>query len=285
MRYTDNVHYEPASIGERALRLEQKPLWVPKPFAHNPLWARMGQTFDPEHFLYPTPPVDLGKVELKLPAEQFESPVRVLRCPIKAAQNEAVLLPEELSAYEPLVRHVLETELAHNPRYLQSWAHITVERTFVQVHKTQRVPGWHVDGFQGVRAPRHGIEHSYLWSDVAPTQYCLQPFLLTHLDFARHNVFDVFDQEASRYVFGGLENHVYLLDPYIVHRAALMDNSGWRTFVRLTFTETYLDDPVNTVNLSLHIPQDAPARLEVRNRLFGYEGPTPWEVVGLRKKW
>ena len=278
MRYTDHVTYETARIGLQATTIQLKPLWVPKPFAHNPMWARMGQPFDPEHFLYPVPPVDIGKVHLELPTQAL----RVLRCPIKVAGDDTVVLPRELAGVEPLLRHVLETELAHNQGYRESWAHITVERTFVKAGHTQRVPGWHVDGLQGVRASRHGIEHSYLWCDEAPTEFCVQPFLLTHLDFSRHNVFDVFEREAAGTVLSGLPLHVYLLDPYVVHRASVLRNDSWRTFVRVTFAETYLEDPVNTVNLSLRIPQQAAERIEVRNRLFDYEGRTPWEVVGLR---
>ena len=282
MRYTDHVHYEPARIGRRARILQQSPLWVPKPFAHSPLWARMGSTFDPEHFLYPAPPVDIGKVQLQALAP---APLRVLRCPLKAAWSADLVLPEELAAWEPLVRHVLETERAHNPQFLQAWAHISVEHTEVAAGKTQRVPGWHVDGFQGVRQARHGIEHSYLWANVAPTEFCLQPFLVSHLDTARHNVFDTLQEQArEECVFEGLPEHVYLIDPYVVHRAAPMPKAGWRAFVRITFAETYLDDPVNTVNLSLRVPESAGARIEVRDRLFAYEGSTPWELTGLRKK-
>ena len=284
MRYTDQVHYQAARIGYQALQLRQPPLWVPKPFAHSPLWSRMGTPFHPEHYLYPAPPVDLGKVVLS-EASQPRPPaeLRVLRCPIKVAQDPTVLLPQELAAFEPLVRHVLETEAAHNPRFLEAWAHISVETTYVQAGHTQRVPGWHVDGFQGVRQERHGIEHSYLWADVAPTQFCVQPFVLGHLDPARHNVFALFEQEAREAnVLQGLPHHIYLIDPYVVHRAAAMPAAGWRSFVRITFADTYLDDPVNTVNVALRIAQNAAPRLEVRDRLFAYEGPTPWELIGLK---
>lgn len=279
-RYTDVVKYQKQVIGKSALSLEMPNVWIPKPFAMSPLWSRMGTVFTQEQYLYSCPPVDCGVIDVATEDQEL----RVLRCPIKKPGSRTFILPSELAAFAALVQHIGELDQACNPDFDSSWSHITVERTYVAQGETQRVPGWHVDGFQGVRTARHAIEHSYLWSDNHAFETCIQPFFIEHLDPARHNIFDELTKQANdSNAYAGFSNHVYLIDPYVVHRSPVMKKSGWRTIVRVTLTTTELDDPVNTVNESLDCDQDYPARQDVRNRLFGYEGSVPWEYYAVRK--
>lgn len=281
-RYTDIVSYEKQAIGEQAETVEIKPLWVPKPFAQSPLWQRMGSNFSQEHYLYSCPPVDCGVHPLELGEDTLDQ--RVLRCPIKKSGSTNFVIPSELKSYKPLIQSIAELDSAQNKDFLESWAHITVERTLVESGNTQRVPGWHVDGFQGVRVPRHAIEHSYLWSDVLAFETCIQPFFLQHLDPARHNVFEEITKQAQEAnAYAGYNQHIYLIDPYVVHRSPVMKTEGYRTIVRVTITTTELDDPVNTINLSLDCNQNYPERIDVRNRLYGYEGTVPWELYAIKK--
>lgn len=75
----------------------------------------------------------------------------------------------------------------------------------------------------------------------------------------RYNVRNGFEREASRNSFRGRENPSYLLNPYVVHRAG---------FMRIVFAGARLDDPRNTVNLSLRVSWEIGKRLDVRNRLL-----------------
>lgn len=280
MRYTDTVAYEANEIGAEARRMRFAPLWVPVPFPRSPLWTRLATLFDPEHFTHGCPPVDVGPVALDTSSMDG---IRVLRCPIKACGSDEVVLPEELAPLAPLVRHVLELEAHANPLFASSWIHLSFERTRVEAGATQRVPGWHVDGFQGVRAPRHLVEHSYLWADRDPTEYCVQPFFLSHLDPGRHNVFAEMERQAREgNAMAGLPGHAYLIDPYLVHRSPVSAEPGFRSFVRITCAETELEDPANTRNLSLGPSQDYAPRLEARDRLHPYRGEVPWEWYGVR---
>jgi hypothetical protein len=195
-----------------------------------------------------------------------------------------VLLPAELEPLQPLVQHILETERHTNPRFEAFWAHITFECTYVEEGAWQRVPGWHVDGFQGVRVPVHQVEHSYLWADTQAVEVCLQPFFLAHLDRSRHNIFAELEKQAAETnAVAGLASHVYLIDPYVVHRSPQVRAAGWRAVCRVTFTETELEDPVNTVNLSLPLAQAYASRLDARNRFSPYEGSVPWGLYGVRR--
>lgn len=278
MRYTDQVRFQPNTIGAEAGRMEFPKHWVYTPFPHSPIWARLGQMFSTEHFLYPAPPVDIGAVALDVTSL---SGLRVLRCPIKTAGSGVVVLPSELAPLRPLVQHVCEIEQHAGP-FQDFWCHISFERTEVQAGQHQRVPGWHVDGFQGPRLPAHRAEHSYLWADAHPTEYCLQPFFVSHLDAGRHNIFAALEQQAHPGpVYAGLPHHVYLIDPYCVHRSPLLPEAGTRSFCRITFTELELEDADNTRNLSLDAAQAYAPRLDVRNRLHAYLDPPSWALYGI----
>lgn len=280
MRYTDDVKFEKAIIGKDAICIDVEPCWVPVPFQHSPLWARMHRTFSTENFLYACPPVDIGL--FRVDTEDLLG-LRVLRCPIKPSGTMSISLPAELLTLAPLVRYLAELEAHVNPRYGDFWCHISVERTNVSAGSSQRVPGWHVDGFQGIRVAPHQIEHSYLWADHQHTEFCVQPFYVSHLDPGRHNVFNEFARQArEENALGGLDGHIYLIDPYVVHRSPVLKRETVRTFVRVTFTETELEDPVNTVNLSLPGSQDYARRIDVRDRLTSYDGAIPWEMYGVR---
>lgn len=281
-RYSETIEMDVRSIGKTAESIMFDPCWVPVPFPQSPIWTRLGTHFNPEHFSYCCPPVDTGPVTLELTSMDN---VRTLRCPIKISGSREVVLPSELAALRPLIRHVCELEAHAAPEMFENfWCHVSFERTEVTPGLTQRVPGWHVDGFQGVRVPRHRIEHSYLWSDGQPTQYCLQPFYLSHLDPGRHNVFAEMQAQAREVnAVAGFPEHVYLVDPYLVHRSPTLVQGGWRSFARVTFTQTELEDPGNTRNESLGASQDYPARIDARDRLHAYKGDVPWDFYGVKR--
>lgn len=138
-----------------------------------------------------------------------------------------------------------------------------------------------MDGLQGVRQAPHATEASVLWSDALPTEYCVQPFLLTHLDPSRHNAQDAMAAQAQEAnAFRGQPLGLYLIDPYCVHRAAVATERTWRNFVRVTVADLALEDPGNTRNLGLTGWRAAPDRLEVRDRLFTCPGALPWDALG-----
>ena len=279
MRYSDRVNYTANAIGRECQTFDFEPRWVPTPFPRSPIWARLHQSFDTEHFLYPAPPIEVGRFDLD-PA--VLAGLRVLRCPIKKADESIVHLPTELGPVAEVVRHIVETELFINPRFKDFHAHVSFECTDVAAGTTQRVPGWHVDGFQGVRVRAHVIEHSYLWSTRRGTEYCLQPFFIDHLDPHRHNVFPEIERQAKpENVYETFPGSLYLIDPYVVHRSPRVEAAGLRSFLRVTFTETELEDPVNTRNLSFEEPNHPP-RLEVRDRLFSFAGEVPWHSYGVK---
>lgn len=275
-RYTETVAFEMNAIGSKCIVLNLEQKWVPTPFPKNPMWIRIHEIFNIENFLYPCPPLDLGRIHIEPVAN------RVLRCPIKKSGDSKIYLPLELECCLDLVRFVVETELYINQNFKKFHAHISYEHTEVKANKTQRKSGWHVDGFQGVRAIPHQIEHSYIWSDRYSTEYCLQPFFIKHLDSTRHNIFPEIEKQAKENnLVKGIDEHVCMIDPYVVHRSPVIPKTCKRTFVRITFSETELEDPMNTKNLGIKMKQNYEPRIDVRDRLFEYDGEIPWNMYGV----
>ena len=280
VRYSESLEMLPATIGAKSIERSFPGFWVPRPFPHAPVWARLGTTFDLAHFMAVHPPVQLGKITgCGIPASA--GPRKYLRVHIKSAHSETVQIPEELQPILPILVHALETFAAHHPDWVKSWAHVTWDADWVEPGQTHRVPGWHVDGMQGPRSAPHRSEASVLWSDELPTEYCIQPFVMSHLDPARHNVHDACVQQAREVnACQGYPNGLYLIDPYVVHRAAIAQTRVWRNFVRVTVSDMAIEDPQNTVNLGLKGVQGGSPRLEVRDRLFAPPSQCPWEAMG-----
>lgn len=270
----------PATIGDQVLERPFPALWVPQPFPHAPVWRRLGQSFDRAHFLAAHPPIQIGHM-VDAGVSETEGSRAYLRCPIKTADTDTAQIPCEMAPVMPVIVHALETFAAWYPQWLTRHVHVTWEAGWVEAGTTQRIPGWHVDGFQGVRQGPHATEASVFWCDALPTEYCVQPFYLTHLDPSRHNAQEALVAQAQEVnALAGRSGGLYLIDPYCVHRGAHATERVWRNFVRVTVADVPLDDPGNTRNVGLRGCQDAPDRLEVRDRLWVSSSPIPWELLG-----
>src|SRR5208282_1968985 len=124
------------------------------------------------------------------------------------------------------------------------------DSSLVHTDEYHRYPGFHGDGIQGQKlTPKVNVEHSYIFVTEPPTEFCLQPFFLKHLDEAKHNFFLEFDRQAKdANIYGCLPNHLYMIDPYMVHRTPKIQKTQTRVFIRITFAPTELQNPKNTHN-------------------------------------
>lgn len=279
--FTDKRNYVAASYGT----VEDQPIqvethWTPKPMSLSPYWARAAQTFSLEHFMYAVPPIDMGCVLIDPSLRRSE---RCLRMPIKAFGETKFQVPEEFHWLLPVIARIMFMDAAHHESFKDYYAHLTVDTREVEAGNTQRVAGWHVDGFQsGGREPLHEIERSYLWSlDEPATEYCVQPFFIDHLRPLHHNIHSEFDKQAVVPTLQGIAGHIYQIDPYMVHRSPVLVRKMIRTTLRVTFAKTLLTDPVNTVNMGLPEMNQPVARFELRNTLSVYAGPVPYDRYGL----
>ena len=239
---------------------------------HHPFYKHHDEIFEKELFLYSNLPVHIGGFSIKWNKNHITN---VLRCPIKNSGNRSIYLPKELGFLKDFVTYCCNYENTFNEQFNDLFAHITVHCDDVKEGKSQRVPGWHVDGFQGAKFPqKHKIEHSYLWSSSSGTEFCVQPFMISHIDDSKYMIFDEFTKQAKEEnLWKMLDSNIYIIDPYMVHRSPILSKNTTRLLVRLTFEYQKLLDPNDTQNPKLTFK--IPYKYDIRNRL----GTFPVELI------
>lgn len=271
---------QPALSSEGGIFYSTKGLWTPKINSGNIAYHSLFQPFDLEQYLYPRLPIDMGLIE----EEDYQCAVNVLRMPLKFPGTE-YRIPSELEGLLPLISRAAEYEAFINPKHDQTFCHITFDRSEVKPGEFHRFPGFHGDGVQGTKiTPKVIVEHSYIIATAPPTEFCLQSFFLTHLDESKHNFFLELDKQAKECnVYGSLPGHMYLIDPYMVHRTPAITQPVSRVFVRITYAFTELQHPKNTLN-PLFQGQEYEKRVDIRERLVRNEFQVPYHLYGLSSK-
>ena len=276
------IRYAQPKLSKRnPIEFQAKGLWTPKVDADNPAYISLTQPFNLNQFLYPRPPIDLGLYNWTEPAKR--GILNVLRMPIKFP-GTSYKIPTSLGGWEDLIRRVAEYEAFINPDHDKTFSHITIDMSMVKAGTFHRYPGFHGDGIQGTKlTPKVRVEHSYILTSAPPTEFCLQPFFLKHLDESKHNYFLEFDRQAKEAnVYGSLPDHLYLIDPYMVHRTPKITMDTLRLFVRITYAFTELQHPKNTIN-PLFTGQKYNKRVDIRENLVANEFEVPWHLYGLSK--
>jgi hypothetical protein len=273
IRYT-----QPTLSVEGGIFFNPQGLWTPVIDEENIAYHSLFKPFSVNQYFYPRPPIDMGLME-------YDSvlPINVLRMPLKFP-NTDYRIPKELALIESLIRRVSEYEAFINPNHKDYFCHITYDFSIVKKNMFHRFPGFHGDGIQGTKiTPKVNAEHSYILTTNPGTEFCLQPFFLKHLDEAKHNYFLEFDKQArENNIYRSLSNHLYLIDPYMVHRTPKIDADISRLFIRITFAATELQHPKNTIN-PLFSGQQYEKRIDIRSNLTRNEFPIPYHLYGLSR--
>lgn len=272
IRYT-----QPTLDKDKAITFVPQGLWTPTIDADNIAYNSLFKPFNLNQYLYPRPPIDMGLLEHR------QAEVNVLRMPLKFPGTD-YRIPRHVSALEDLIKRVAEYEAFINPNHNETFCHITHDVSDVEANTYHRFPGFHGDGIQGTKlTPKINVEHSYIVTTSPPTEFCLQPFFLKHLDEAKHNFFLEFDRQARESnVYGTLPNHLYLIDPYMVHRTPRIKNKVTRQFIRITYASNELQHPKNTIN-PLFDGQDYHKRVDIRENLMPNEFDPPYHLYGLTR--
>lgn len=265
-------------------------IYVPTVPEH-PFYTYHDKKFCKDRLMYSALPLHIGSFDIPFDPTKI---VNVLRCPIKKNKSREIILPKELEFLKEYVIYCCVYETTFNKRFEDLFAHITVDwNPCIKKGETQRVPGFHVDGFQGSKFPeKHEIEHSYLWStsfsvekeyDGNGTEFCVQPFFVSHIDDSKYLIFDEFNKQANESnVVKTMDNNVYIFDPYMVHRSPIVNANTSRLLVRITMEYQKLLDPNDTPNPGLLF--EVPYKYDIRNRLCEYKVPLNKEMFGFANK-
>jgi hypothetical protein len=266
------------------IKFNPKGLWTPTIDADNIAYHSLFQPFNLNQYLYPRPPIDMGYTIVE------DCSVNVLRTPIKFPNSE-YRIPRQLEVLFPLIQRVAEYEKFINAKHDDCFCHITYDKSSVNAGEYHRFPCFHPDGLQGFGRDesfnntkpieKTNVEHSYIIVSEPPTEFCLQPFFVKHLDESKHNFFLEFDRQAKEAnIYGSLPNHLYLIDPYMIHRSPKIRSACERVFVRITYTFTELTHPKNTIN-PLFDGQQYNNRIDIRENLVLNEFDVPLHLYGL----
>lgn len=274
---------QPLLSKENGIEFKTNGLWTPVIDADNIAYHSMFKPFNINQYIYPRPPIDMGLVmDAGIDLNPME-PINVLRMPVKFPGSN-YRLPIELAELGPLLERVAEYESFINKNHDYCFCHMTYDLSTIKAGEHHRFPGFHGDGIQGTKlTPKVNVEHSYILTSSPPTEFCLQPFFLKHLDEAKHNYFLEFDKQAKKTnLYGTIPNHLYLIDPYMVHRTPKIKRDVTRLFLRITYAFTELQHPKNTNN-PLFEGQEYYKRIDIRNNLMPNEFPVPLHLYGLSK--
>lgn len=288
MAQVDQIRYTNIVLSqENAFRFSpQDGLVVPRVNPGHPFYLGQHSPFDLEQYQYPRPPIDLGHSRVSTDTlgnvDWWKAVPNVLRLPIKYPKTE-YRVPVELYPLNDLIQRVAEYEISMNYRHNDCLVHITLDRTKVEANSTHRYPGFHGDGLQGSKFSQRTytpIEHSYIITSAPSTEFCLQPFFFQHLNDGRNNIFHEMEVQAREAnVFGTIPWHLYLLDPYMVHRTPYVNEVVDRVFIRITYAYSELMNPHNTMN-PLFEGQEYEERHDIRKFLTIYPAEVPWEMYG-----
>lgn len=220
--------------------------WYPKVQPLSPTYRDMLEPFEPRKYTNPRLPIDLGVANV----EAIQSCSNTLRMPLKWWDSQDINIPEELLPLKGILHRIFTYDKCHNPLYESQVAHITHDTRIIEEGKTHRFPGFHGDDLQGGAFPeKEIIAHSYILTTNPGTEFCLQPFFVGHLDDSHERHFTEFDKQASEEnIYTTKAGHIYLMDPYAVHRTPLHTIPGPRTFLRVTFSTKNMLLPHNTLN-------------------------------------
>jgi len=220
--------------------------WYPKVQPYSPTYRDMTEPFEPRKYTNPRLPIDLGTADVN----KIQSIPNTLRMPLKWWDSQEIMVPAELKPIQGILERIFTYDKCHNPLYESQVAHITHDTREIEEGKTHRFPGFHGDDLQGGAFTEKEVSaHSYILTTNPGTEFCLQPFFVGHLDDTHERLFTEFDKQASEEnIYTVKPGHLYLMDPYAVHRTPLKTIPGLRTFLRVTFSTKNMLLPHNTLN-------------------------------------
>ena len=130
------------------------------------------------------------------------------------------------------------------------YCYITLDQKWVEKDKTQRTPGWHIDGMQGDEVTKKVPgDITFLWCNVLPTKFTNQSFETTNLDPSTQNVFNYLSRQVSESsIISAEANKIYMVGPYHVHEASEATEKVYRIFLRVSYTNT----PITSIKMTLN---------------------------------
>jgi hypothetical protein len=167
---------------------------------------------------YGRDPKVLGKLQLQ-PSEMCF--VQYLPITMPEFGGEA-RVPANLCWAKPIIK--LSLRYASLDKYI----YLTVKHLWVTPDNIGNRHGWHTDGFGS-------DDLNIIWSDKYPTEFCVQDFTLSSCH--EKSMQEMEEQAKPENILTYPEGSVILLDKWNVHRPPVIQESGFRTFVKVSISK------------------------------------------------
>jgi hypothetical protein len=228
----------------------------------SPIIEHLHQPWDPEKYLIPRAPIDIGVVHRldvfaeALPASVLENlysqaGTPVLDMPIKFPGSR-FRIPAEFQQFAGAVQQIIDYEAVVNEFVDRYFCYLTIDQAWVKAGEFQRRPGAHFDGIQGPRYPtKLWPDHCYLVSSDpgTGTTFYVQGFDFRNADVAAVNWRPLVELLADeRNALVAEAGHIYLIDAYVAHRCTQSPRDIRRTFLRVEFSLKVYDKLGNSIN-------------------------------------
>lgn len=191
-------------------------------------------TINTAETIYGRLPTDLGLIDLD-PVEMMFW----LYCPIKLAESDDVIVPDNLDEFWPIITAVSDDD---EERFERSNVYITAKTLWVEGSYIGNRPGWHSDGF-GTN------DVNYIWCDRAPTEFFEDRFTLPS------DCTNSMEIMAARAVQSTIitypDKHLLKLTPEVIHRPPVGFAPGMRTFVKVSVSDDLYNLEGNSTNRRL----------------------------------
>lgn len=172
-------------------------------------------------------------------------------------------VPEFIAPYRNVIGACLGSEYKDDPNFLNDhYIYITLDQKIVQKGQTGRRAGAHSDAFistglgqvditlenKDLIAKETGeVSHTYIMSDCAPTEFFRAKFPITADDC--ETSLKTFDEIAETAEAVKYPSYTLLkLDPYVVHRCSIMNETRHRTFLKVSISRKRYNREGNTIN-------------------------------------
>lgn len=172
-------------------------------------------------------------------------------------------VPKELEPYMDVIATAMASEYKHDPLFLDDhYVYVTLDQKVVEKGNTGRRAGAHSDAFIATGAGQVDItlenkdlilqetgevSHTYIMSDCAPTEFFRAKFPITSDDC--ETSLKTFDEIAETAEVVTYPPYTLLqLDPYVVHRCAIMTETRHRTFLKVSISRKRYNREGNTIN-------------------------------------
>lgn len=194
-------------------------------------------------------PEIVGRIDLPTDEMMFW-----LYCPVSVPGDSNNYIPVNLIQYSDILG-IVEEDLGEDV-YKSKYIYLTVKTTHINKGEYPNRPGWHSDGFMT-------NDINYVWVSGIPTEY---------VSFDGRLVSFPTDHEQSMLNMEGVcpfgdtckypSGLLLKLDESVLHRPTEADNSGMRTFIKVSVSDHKYEHIGNSVN---HMLTDVINPFKVRN--------------------